>query len=47
MLSALTLFVAFGPAAHALCPADVAIHGALTCSSSYSGTVDHTEDSYP
>ncbi|MFH1468029.1 MAG: putative metal-binding motif-containing protein [Pseudomonadota bacterium] len=44
MLTALALLAL--PAAQAACPADVTIHDALTCSSSYAGFVDHEEDSY-
>jgi MYXO-CTERM domain-containing protein len=40
------LALALSPTVDAACPADVTIQGALTCSSSYSDTVDHTDDSY-
>jgi len=46
MLSTLALTIALAPSAQASCPADVTISGALTCSSSYTGTVAASDDSY-
>ncbi len=46
MLSTLVLTLALAPSAQASCPADVTISGALTCSSSYTGTVTASDDSH-
>ena len=45
MLSVLTLALAAASVSQASCPADVTVHGALTCSSSFAGTVAAAADS--